>query len=142
MDAEQKTDERLSKQRAMFETKLSQAAEEKAALTDELQNVAAKHQRQISKAVEEAEQRKDQEKQAALVEQRKAMEKRIADAEASVEEFKALYTKENRLRKLVNNKLLELQVCYSLLSRHINPEVSINFREIFVYFAELVQFWK
>ena len=116
MEAEAKTDERLSKQRAMFETKLSQAAEEKAALTEELQNVAAKHQRQISKAVEEAEQRKDQEKQAALVEQRRAMEKRIADAEASVEEYKALYTKENRMRKLVHNKLLELQVRSSLLS--------------------------
>ena len=75
-----------------------------------VQHAEAQHQRQVNKAVQEAEQRKENEKQQALNELRQSLEKRMAEAEASVEEYKTLYTKENRMRKVIHNKLLELQV--------------------------------
>jgi kinesin family protein C2/C3 len=91
------------------------------------QNVEAQQAKLIAKAVAEAEARKEQEKQQALKEMEQAVTKRIAAAEASAEEYKALYSKENRMRKAIHNKLLELQGNIRVMCR-VRPILEVERR--------------
>jgi len=90
-----------------------------------LENVEVRFRESQEKALAEAALRAEQVKAKALVEQQNFYEGKVSRAEADRAAFLGLYTAENRRRKLVHNRLIELQGNIRVYCR-VRPVVDVE----------------
>jgi predicted nucleic acid-binding Zn-ribbon protein len=93
----------------------------------DLVNVESRYEIKLKDALRALEVRKDEERNQMLENLKKSMQKIVDDAMQEKEEYLALYTKENKLRKSIHNKLLEYQGNIRVICR-VRPVLDVERR--------------
>lgn len=94
---------------------------------NEMRLLTAEQDKRIAAAVEEALCKRDEEHAQAMEDLRNEMQGLVDAAQADREKFLALYTKENKARKAIHNKLLEIQGNIRVMCR-VRPILDVERR--------------
>mmetsp|Transcript_5197 Transcript_5197/g.7991 ORF Transcript_5197/g.7991 Transcript_5197/m.7991 type:complete len:924 (+) Transcript_5197:113-2884(+) len=108
-DAKKSAEEEKRALETAHKATLETVHQEMATIKNQLDNIEAIHTEKLEAALSELRVAKDAERDAALEALRVEMQSLVDSAYVARDEYLALYTKENKARKAIHNKLMEIQ---------------------------------